>query len=279
MIGTKESAASLTLDDVKNFYAKYFSPSIAKVVVVGDVTKESVLPKLTFLKSWQAKEVKKAEQPATPSIDKTRIYFVNKDNAAQSEVRIGYIAMPYDATGEYYKSTVMNFILGGTFTSHINMNIRETKGWSYGARSGFAGNKFAGPFTASGGIKANATDSAIVEYMKEIKNFATTGITADELQYVKSSIGQQDALKYETNGQKAGFIKRILDYNLSKDFVDKQQDILKNITKEEIDALAKKHLPYNNMVIVIVGNRAKYFDKVKALGYDAVELDSDENQL
>ena len=279
MIGTKESAVSLSLDDVKNFYAKYFSPSIAKVVVVGDVAKESVLPKLAFLKLWPAKEVKAAEQPATPAIDKTKIYFVNKDNAAQSEVRIGYIAMPYDATGEYYKTTLMNFVLGGNFNSHINMNIRETKGWSYGARSFFSGNKYAGPFTASGGIKANATDSSIVEYMKEIKNFSTTGITPDELLFVKSSIGQQDALKYETNGQKAGFIKKILDYNLSKDFVDKQQEILKNITKEDIDALAKKHLPYNNMVIVIVGDRAKYYERVKKLGYDVVDMDSEGNQL
>jgi zinc protease len=279
VIGTKESVAAITPEDVNNFYAKNFSPSIAKVVVAGDVTKESVLPKLAFLKSWQTKEVKKTEQPQTPAIDKTKIYFVNKDNAPQSEVRIGYIAMPYDATGEYYRSTVMNYILGGAFNSHINMNLRETKGWTYGARSGFMGNKFAGPFTAQGGIKGDATDSSVVEFMKEIKNFSATGITPDELQFVKNSIGQQDALKYETNGQKATFIKRILDYNLSKDYVDKQQEILKAITKQDIDALAKKHLPYTNMVIVVVGNKAKYFDRVKALGYEVVELDSDGNKL
>ncbi|MBI4946939.1 MAG: insulinase family protein [Bacteroidetes bacterium] len=279
VIGTKESVATLTLEDVTNFYAKNFSPSIAKVVVAGDVTKESVLPKLAFLKSWQTKEVQKTEQPPIPTIEKTKIYFVNKDNAPQSEIRIGYIAMPYDATGEYYKSMLMNYVLGGAFNSHINMNLRETKGWTYGVRSGFSGNKYAGPFTASGGIKSNATDSSVVEFMKEIKNFTAIGITSEELQFVKNSIGQQDALRYETNGQKAGFVKRILEYNLSKDFVDKQQEILKAITKQDIDELAKKHLPYNNMAIVIVGNRAKNLDRVKALGYEVVELDADGNQL
>lgn len=279
IVGTKESVSSLTLDDVKNFYANNFSPSIAKVVVVGDVSKESVLPKFDFLKSWQAKEIKKTEQPVVPAIDKTRIYFVNKDNAPQSEVRIGYIALPFDAVGEYYRTTLVNFVLGGAFNSRININLRETKGWTYGARSFYSGTKYAGPFTASGGIKGDATDSSIVEFMKEIKMYADVGIKDDELAFTKNSIGQQDALKYETNGQKAGFIKKILDYNLSKDFVDKQQTILKNISKAEIDAIAKKNLPYNNMVIVVVGDRAKLFDRVKALGYEVVEMDADGNQL
>ncbi|TAL57951.1 MAG: insulinase family protein [Bacteroidetes bacterium] len=279
VIGTKESITAITLEDVKNFYGANFSPSVAKVVVVGDVTKESVLPKLGFLKFWAAKEVSQAKQPEPPAIDKTRIYFVNKDNAPQSEVRIGYMSMPFDATGEYYKTSLVNFVLGGAFNSRININLRETKGWTYGARSGFSGSKYAGPFTASGGIKGDATDSSIVEFMKEIKMYAESGIKDEEVTFMKSSIGQQDALKYETAGQKAGFIKRILDYNLSKDFVDQQQTIIKNITKQDIDTLAKKYLPYNNMSIVIVGNRAKLFDRIKALGYEVVEMDADGNQL
>jgi zinc protease len=279
LIGTKESVASITLDDVKKFYADNFSPSIAKVVVVGDVSKEAVLAKLEFLKTWPAKEVKKKEQPATPAIDKTRIYFVNKDNAAQSEIRIGYLAMPYDATGEFYKTQLSNFAVGGAFTSRINLFLREKKGWTYGAGSVFTGTKYPGPFIAYGGIKAEATDSAVVEFMKKIKAYADSGITDEELSFTKNSIGLKDALAYETNAQKAGFIKRILDYNLSKDFVDKQQEILKNISKADIDAIAKKNLPYNNMVIVVVGDRAKYLEHVKKLGYEVVELDADGNQL
>lgn len=279
VVGTKESVSSLTLDDVINFYSRNFSPSISKVIVAGDVSKESVLPKLAFLKNWQAKEVKKAEQPSTPAIDKTRIYFVNKDKAPQSEIRIGYIALPFDALGEYYRTSLANFVLGGAFNSRININLRETKGWTYGARSFYSGTKYAGPYTASGGIKGDATDSSIVEFMKEIKMYADAGIKDDELAFTKSSIGQQDALNYETNRQKAGFIKRILDYNLTKDFVDKQQIILKNISKTEIDAIAKKNLPYSNMVIVVVGDRTKYLDRIKALGYDVVEMDADGNQL
>jgi zinc protease len=279
VIGTKESVASITLNDVKNFYASKFSPSVSELVVVGDVSKEQVLSSLGFLKTWPAKEVVKAVQPANPVIDKTRIYFVNKDNAPQSEVRVGFLAIPYDATGEYFKTTLANYILGGAFNSRINLNLREDKGWTYGARSNFSGTKFAGPFVANAGIKGDATDSSVVEFMKEIKNYADAGITDNELAFMKSSIGQQDALKYETAMQKAGFIKRILDYNLPKDFVAQQQAIIKNITKEELNAVVKKNLPYNNMVIVVMGNRAKHFDKLKALGYDVIDLDTDGNQL
>ncbi len=280
LIGNKKSVESITLDDVKNFYKTYFSPSISKVVIVGDVSKESILPKLDFLKTWPAKEVTLTNQPPTPAINKTKIYFINKDKAPQSEVRIGYMStMPYDATGEYFKTSLTNFVLGGAFNSRININLRETKGWTYGARSGFRSSKYAGPFTASGGIKGEATDSSIVEFMKEIKTYAESGIKDDELSFMKNSIGQQDALKYETAGQKAGFIERILDYNLSKDFVDKQQEIIKGITTQEVNALAKKHYPYNNMSIVIVGDKAKLFERVKGLGYEVVELDADGNQL
>ncbi|OFY85873.1 MAG: peptidase M16 [Bacteroidetes bacterium RIFCSPLOWO2_12_FULL_35_15] len=278
-IGTKETVTALTLHDVKSYYADYFSPSISSVVVVGNLAQDAVISKLSFLKQWTGNKVMKGMEPTLPVIDKTKIYFVNKDKAPQSEIRIGYMAMPYDATGEFYKSTIMNYILGGAFNSHINMNLREVHGFTYGARTGFSGNQFAGPFTGSAGVRGNATDSSVVEFMKEIKNYADKGIRAEELEFTKSSIGQSEALKYETAMQKAGFIKRILDFNLDKNFTEKQNEILKAITKTEIDALAKKQLPYSKMVILVVGDKAKTFDALSKLGYEVTELDSDGNVI
>ena len=187
--------------------------------------------------------------------------------------------MPFDAAGEYYKSGIMNYVLGGNFNSRINLNLRETHGYTYGARSSFAGNKFIGPYAASAGVRANSSDSSLIEFMKEIKKYADSGITPDELAYTKNSMGQSEALKYETAMQKAGFIKRIMDYNLDKNFVDKQNEILKSITKQEVDALAKKNLPYNNMVILVVGDKAKIYDGLSKLGYEISELDTDGNPL
>lgn len=174
---------------------------------------------------------------------------------------------------------IMNYALGGSFNSHINMNLREHHGFTYGARSGFSGNQFVGPFSASAGVRTSATDSSVVEFMKEIKQYALNGITADELTFSKNAIGQSEALKYETSRQKADFIKRIMDYNLDRNFTLKQNEILNSITTEEVDALAKKHLPYNNMDILIVGDRSKVFDNLLKLGYEIIELDTDGNPL
>ncbi len=169
----------------------------------------------------------------------------------------------------------MNYALGGAFNSRLNMNLREDKGWTYGARGSFTGGKQTGDYEFSSGIRGNATDSALIEIMKELKGYAEGGITDDELAFMKSSIGQRDALRYETGAQKAGFIGNILDNNLPADFVDQQNNIVKNITKAEIDALAKKWLTADKMNVLVVGDKAKILPGLQKLGYEIIELDAD----
>lgn len=276
--GTTKTVESITLDDVKGFYGKNFSPSVTNLVVVGDVDKAAILPKLDFLKKWAAKPVNLPKAPVARKIDKTRIYLIDKDKAAQSEIRIGYLTdLPFDATGEYYRAGLANYILGGAFNSRINMNLREDKGWTYGARSSFGSTKTPGPFTAQAGVKAAATDSSVVEFMKEIKNYNQTGITEAELAFLKSSVGQRDALRYETSFQKALFLNQIIDYDLPGNFVEQQSQILQKMTKKEIDAIAKKRLPINNMIITVVGNKSAVKPGLQKLGYEVVELDKEGN--
>lgn len=278
-MGTTETVSNITLDDVKKFYQKSFSPSVTDLVIVGDINEKDIMKKLSFLNKWEKKNVVIPTLPAGPTIDKTRIYLVDKKDAAQSEIRIGTLALPYDATGEYYKSGLMNFALGGAFNSRINLNLREDKGYTYGARSGFSGNKTGGTYTASAGVRADATAESVVEFMKEITEFKKNGITPEELQFMKNSIGQSDARKYETPRQKAGFLGQIIEYDLNRDFVKKQTEILKNITKKDIDALAAKNLPVDKMHIVVVGDKATVMPKLEKLGYDVVELDTEGNQI
>jgi zinc protease len=169
----------------------------------------------------------------------------------------------------------MNYTLGGAFNSRLNLNLREGKGWTYGARSGFSGGKQTGDFEFSSGIRANATDSAMIEIIKELKNYSEKGITDEELAFMKSAIGQRDALRYETGFQKAGFIGNILEYDLPADFVSQQNKIVAGITKAEIDALAKKWVDPAKMNILVVGDKAKILPGLQKLGYEIVELDSD----
>lgn len=272
--GTEESLKSISLQDVKDYYNNYFTSTGSKLIYSGSLSQSDFLGKVAFLNKIQSKPLATVKFPETPKIEKTKLYFVNKEKAPQSEIRIGYLALPYDATGDFYKAKIMNYPLAGSFNSRINLNLRENKGYTYGARGGLSGTKLAGAYTFSAGVKGDATELSVIEFFKEIKNYADNGVTKEEIDFTKSSISQSEALEYETAWQKLGFISNILEYNLPKDFIEQQNTILKNISATEINALAKKLLPYNNMIIVVVGDKAKTFEKVKSLGYEVIELDA-----
>ncbi len=275
--GTESSIKNITLNDVENYYKNYITANNTKVVVVGDITQNEILPKLAFLSKLPNKVIGLPSVTAKPKVvDKSRIYLVNIPKAAQTEFRISHVTgLKYDATGEYYRTGLMNFTLGGGFNGRVNINLREDKGWTYGARTTFNGDEYTGDFTFSSGIKADATDSALAEVIKEFRSYAANGIKDDELVFMKNAIGQRDALRYETGTQKAGFIQRMLQYNLPANYVDQQNRILKNITKPEIDALAKKYINADKMNMVLVGDKARILPGLQNTGYEIVELNTD----
>lgn len=278
--GNEETVKNLTLADIQNYYDNYMTSQDAKVVVVGDISEGEVLPKLTFLNNLPNKKIELPKIAAVPAVEKTKIYLVDVPKSAQTEFRVGYVTgLKYDATGEYYKAGLMNYALGGAFNSRLNLNLREDKGWTYGARSGFSAGKQTGEFSFSAGIRANATDSAMIEIMRELKEYAAGGIKDDELTFLKSAIGQRDALRYETGFQKAGFIGQILEYDLPADFTDQQAKIVAGISKADIDALAKKWLKTDNMNILVVGDKEKILPGLQKLGYEIVFLDADGNPV
>jgi len=169
----------------------------------------------------------------------------------------------------------MNYALGGAFNSRINLNLREDKGYTYGARSFFDGEDIRGAFVASSGVKKDKTAESIIEFVKEIDGYYQNGITEKELAFTKSAIGQRDARAYETPRQKLGFISRMVNYDLDPSFVDEQSAILQNFTKAESDALSTKHLNVEDMIMIVVGDKDEVMNDVKALGYPVIELDVD----
>ncbi len=278
--GTEKSVSEITLADIQNYYDHYISSNDAKVVVVGSVKENEVLSHLGFLSKLPSQVIHLPEVPKAPKVEKTKIYIVNIPKAAQTEFRVGYVTnLKYDATGEYYKASLASYNLGGGFNSRLNIRLREDKGWTYGARAGFSGNKYTGAFAFSSGIRANATDSALVEIINQIKEYQQSGPTKEEVNFMKNSIGQSDARNYETGFQKAAFISRILMYNLPANFVEQQTKILNNISTSEIDALAKKYFDLNKMNILLVGDKEQFMPGLKDLGYEIIELDADGNRL
>lgn len=277
--GTEYTIRNLTLKDVEGYYKQYMTSQDTKVVVVGDISESAILPKLAFLNRLPNKKILLPKPGAAPAVAKTVIYLVDVPKAAQTEFRVASVTgLKYDAIGEYYKAGLMNFALGGAFNSRVNLNLREDKGWTYGARAGFSGDKYTGKYQFSAGIRADATDSALVEVLKELKNYAAGGITAEELAFTKSAVGQQDALRYETGSQKAVFVGRILTYDLPANFVDTQNKLLTAITKKDMDALAKKWIDTGKMNILLVGDKAKILPGLQKMGYEIIELDTDGNR-
>ena len=168
----------------------------------------------------------------------------------------------------------MNYTLGGAFNSRINLNLREEKGWTYGARSYFSASDEPGSFSIYSGVLAKATDSAIFEIIQEIKDYREKGITNDELQFMKNSIGQREVLDYETPSQKSSFLRQIVHYNLEKSFIDDQSNLITSITKEELSTLAKKYLDLNRFYVIIVGDGIRNLASLKKLGYELIELNA-----
>lgn len=276
-IGTIETLEHITLDDVNLFFNNYVTSEDGSMVIVGDV-KQDVVKKFSFLEKLPKKSFQLPAIKNGLPVSNAKIYLVDIPRAAQTEFRIGAPTnLKYEATGDYYKAFLANYILGGAFNSRININLREDKGWTYGARSSFASDKYSGVFMFSSGIRANATDSAVVEVMKEIRQFLEQGITDEELAFMKNSIGQSDARNYETNSQKASFLFRMLNYNLTPKFVDEQMDILKKANADELVSIVKKYVDINKVNIVLVGDKEKIKPGLEKLGYEIIELDADGN--
>ena len=280
--GSEETIANIKLDDVINFYNNYYSPNLSDLVIVGALNNQNLIDlvdKLGFLHDWENKNVEIPKLPKTSTPEKLKIYFVDKPEAPQSEIRAGYVTdLTYTPTGDYFKSYLMNYTLGGAFNSRINLNLREDKGWTYGARSYFSASDEPGSFSVYSGVLAAATDSAIYEIIQEIEGYREKGITDDELQFMKNSIGQREVLDYETPWQKSSFLRRIIHYDLGNSFIDDQSKLIASITKKELNVLAKKYLDLNQFYMVIVGDGVGNLKRLKKLGYELIELDAEGKQ-
>ena len=240
--GTIKTVSTITLADIKHFYQHYFSPKYSNLVIVGDVSKVDVLAKLGSLKSWQGNDYSIPAYKKFPQLNDKIISFINVPNAKQANITLLRRAMPYDATGKFFKATLMNYPLGGAFNSRINLNLREDKGYTYGAHSGFSGGKTLGSFSVSASVKQAHTADAMLEVIKELAQYKKQGMTAVEANFMRQAISQNEALSYETPRQKSGFLRQLIQYNLPKNYGVQQTDIISHISLDELNTLAAEEL-------------------------------------
>ena len=253
------------------FHKALFTPDNASLIVVGDTTPEAVTAALEKdLAGWKGtgKPVKHNLPDVTAdSAKKGAVYLVDKPSAAQSVLTIGLVGLPR-STPDYIPLTVMNAVLGGQFSSRINLNLREDKGYTYGARSSFAFRKGAGPFSAGAPVQTAVTKEALVELVKELTD--VTGprtITDKELAFAKDRIVLGFPGKFETTAGVASTLADLVVHDLPDDYFTTYPGKVEAVTKAEVDRVAKKYLEPSKMVVLIVGDKSKVEGPIRTLEF------------
>lgn len=266
IMGTRESIDKIKMDDLKAWYEKNFSPSVTKIQVAGNVSKEQVLAALKPLETeWKAKEVELNSYPVPPDPEKSQIYFVDIPGSRQSIIYIGYLALSRD-NPDYVRTDFINYRLGGAFTSILNQILREEKGFTYGASSYFMEQRVIAPFIASTSVRSDATFESIKIFKDEMEKYRN-GISEGDLQFIKNCMILSNALRFETNGSLVGMLSTMSKYGLTDDYIKKEENIIKNITLEEHKAITDKYIVPDRMYYVIVGDAATQMKPLEKIGF------------
>jgi zinc protease len=267
---------AVTREDIVKFYEANYRPNNGVLIVVGDFDKSSLKGKLeSAFSAWKSGPVASRDLPSAKSLDKTGIYIVDRPNSAQSVVSIGQVGLDR-SNPDYFPVVVMNSILGGGITSRISMNLREDKGYTYGANSGFVYRRGAGPFRAGGDIQTAVTDKAIVEFMKELNGIrGEIPITEKELDYNKQSLIRRYPAAFETVGAISNQLSNLVVYGLPDSYFNDYISKVNSVTLSDVNRVAKQYLDPSKMAIVIVGDRKTIEPGLKELGYPITILDAD----
>lgn len=271
--GTLKSIESLTLDDVKAFYASNYTPLGAQVIVVGDISKPKATASLKFLSDWKGGDVPILRPQVVKAKNMQHIYMVDKPNAPQSVVRFVRQGLPYDTVGEQFLTQLANFNLAGNFNSRVNQNLREDKGYTYGASGYHASNREIGMIIFDAQVRADATIDSILEIEKELKAYSEDGMTRQELGFMRLAKGQKDALKYETPRQKSRLIANILNYSLDDDYIEQRNTLLSEVERSELNRIASKWFAPEKYQIIVVGDAKSLMPQLEKLDIPVVELE------
>jgi predicted Zn-dependent peptidase len=271
--GTETSLKVLGVAELKTFHRSHYRPDNAVLIVVGDTTPAALRPLVEArFGAWKADGPAAAPFPvrASPQPGTRQIFLVDKPGAAQSQIRIGLVGVPR-STPEYIALDVLNTVLGGSFTSRLNTNLREKNGYSYGAASRFDMRRAAGPFFATAGVQTDKTAEALKEFFNEL-NAILRPVPADELARFKNYAALGFAGEFETSSQLAGKLEEVAVYGLPDDVFSKYVGAVQAVTSADLTRVAMQYLLLDRMAVVIVGDRATIEAPIRAAGLGPVTL-------
>jgi len=264
--GDSASTAALDSSGVRGFYERTVRPERTTVIVTGDVTLAEARGAIEKrFASWKAPggpaSVGVNSEPATRP---TTVYLVDKPGAPQSVVRIGHRGVERSSS-DYYSIQVMNTLLGGSFSSRLNTNLRETKGYTYGARSSFDFQPVPGAFLASADVRTDVTDSSLVEFFRELRRIRDTLVAPDELDRTRQYLALRLPGAFETTGQVANQINTLLTFGLPFSWFDDYVRRIMAVTAEDVRRVARTYIHPDSVSVVIVGDVQKIQSGVERL--------------
>jgi zinc protease len=277
-MGTAETIKTFTADDLRGFYASAFRPDNAVLLAVGDITADKVMP--LFEKNfgaWKASGAAASEKlPPTEELPARQVFVIDKPGAAQSQIRIGRVGVPR-STADYFPIQVLNTVLGGSFTSRLNNNLREVHGYAYGASSTFDMRAAAGPFYAAAGVQTDKTGEALKEFFNEL-NGILKPVPAEELARAKNYVALRFPSAFETTGDISRRLEDALVYKLPDDYFSKYVQNIQAITAADVQRVAQKYIKPDHLAVVVVGDlktiepqiRAQNLGPIKVMTIDEV---------
>jgi len=264
--GTTESVKAMTMEQLREYYEKYISPSVARFLVVGAVDQPVVEKALASLNTrWAAKEVQLPEVAFAPAPEKPGIYFVNVPDAKQSNIFIGTPAIPRGHP-DFYPAFVANYKLGGSFNGYVNLVLREEKGYTYGARTSLNGNKNYGTFAASSAVRSSATLES-VEIFRDLMSKYRSGVSQSDVDFTKNALLKGNALQFETQRALLGMLNTMSAYGLPDDYIAKEENYVRQLTVEEVNAMVNKYIDPMKMYYVVAGDAATQMKELAKLGF------------
>ena len=273
--GNENSVRAITLTDVRTWHATHFVPSNTSLIVVGDITAEACERMIgEALVTWSGAASagsRRVELPDMAARTTGRMHVIPREGAAQSEVRVGHVGIPRTHP-DYFAAAVMNAILGGLFSSRINLNLREEHGYTYGAFSAFDWRLASGPFVVSSAVQSESTAEAVREMLGEIERMRQTDVTEEELSLATSFLQGVFPIRYETTAAIAGALANLVIYGLPEDYFDRYRDRIGALRPADVRRAAEMHLRPEDLRIVVVGERTVIEGPLEALGYGVPEI-------
>jgi zinc protease len=256
ILGYEENVRQISNEDIRLFYENYFTPNKSALIAVGDITRPELEEKINYyFQNWKAKDVKQIPVNIQEDQSLQKTYFINRENSVQTEIRIGHVSSKR-IDNDFFPKMILNAVLGGQFSSRINLNLREKKGYSYGASSSFYYYKDCAYFIVSTSVGAENTSDAVKELFNEL-NGIRNGVKQEEIEFAKSSIIRKFPSNFETNSQIASAMSRIFIHQLPDNHFQTYVEKLRRVSIEQVNQASLENIFPDQLITVLVGDKDK----------------------